>query len=209
MELLGKGTYGKVYVSDDDPGKAVKIIKRDEASKFESEEYLLSISNDHIAKVFQVETRLNQIYIYMARYDSDLQKLISSTHSTLPLRDIMRLEYQIGSALQYLHLNKRILHADVKPDNILLDRKLNFFLCDFSLSMDLNQDILTATNQVYSAFYRPPILYYNTQIKNGHKIRQEYDFYALFMVLCFAYAHFILVDDHSNVEDKVQESFFC
>ena len=164
MELLGKGTYGKVYVSDDDPRKAVKIIKRDEASKFESGEYLLSINNEHIAKVFQVETYVSQIYIYMARYDSDLQKLISSTHSTLPLHDITRLEHQIGSALQYLHHNQCILHADVKPDNILLDQNVNFFLCDFSLSMDLNQDILMATNQVYSAFYRPPILYYISQI---------------------------------------------
>ena len=206
MAFIGNGTYGKVYVNKEDSTKVVKIIKRYEASQFETEEHLLRLSsnNAHIAKVFKVETDVNSIYIHMTRYDGDLQKFILDIQSTLSLDMVMRLENQIGSALKYLHRDQRILHADVKPDNILLDITCNFYLCDFSLSMDLDHESLVTTNQIYSDQYRPPILYYNTQIRDGNKIKEEYDFYALFMTLCFAYEQFVLVDDYSQIDEIVK-----
>ena len=206
MAHLGKGTYGNVYVNEEDSTKAIKVIKKGEASRYELEDHLLnfSVNNAHIAKVFQVEAHFDHVFIHMTRYHGDLHKLILGQNITLPLDLVVRLENQIGSALEYLHQHERVLHADVKPDNILHDKNINFFLCDFSLSMDLDRDILSTTNEIYSAPYRPPILYYNTQVQNGNIIREEYDFYALFMTICFAYKQFTLMDDSFGVNEVVK-----
>jgi serine/threonine protein kinase len=209
MALLGNGTYGDVYVNKEDSTKAIKVIKKGDASRYESKDHLIpfSINNEYIAKVFKVETDIDHVYIHMTRYDGDLQNLITNSGLTLPLDMVLKLENQIGSALEYLHKRERVLHADVKPDNILHDSDIDFYLCDFSLSMDLDRDTLSTTNQIYSAFYRPPILYYNMQIRDGNKIREEYDFYALFMTICYAYKHFTLVDD-SFEDDEIVKCFW-
>ncbi|KAL5206342.1 hypothetical protein ABZP36_034551 [Zizania latifolia] len=51
----------------------------------------------------------------------------------------------IGSALRYLHHDCKpyILHRDIKPDNILLDKAYNAKLADFGLSRMANQDNTT------------------------------------------------------------------
>lgn len=49
--------------------------------------------------------------------------------------------YGVASAMKYLHKNK-ILHKDLKPDNILLDEYLHPKICDFGLSVKM-----TSTNK--------------------------------------------------------------
>ncbi len=105
-----------------------------------------------------------------------------------------RFELQVGSALEYLH-SKDVLHADVKPDNVLLDGDTNFYLTDFSLSMSLEKDTLRHADQIYALFYRPPVLFYNTA---GHVPIPEYDYYALFLTLCFARLLLEMGDEQST-----------
>lgn len=44
---------------------------------------------------------------------------------------------QVCTAIEYLHSEAKIVHRDVKLENILIDREFNVFLCDFGLSIDL------------------------------------------------------------------------
>lgn len=187
MEIIGQGTFGRVFVSRDNPSVVVKIIDPKLASFVENREVLLALSNQKsIAKVLDVVLMKTELHIWMIRYKTDLGKFVRDHNRTLNLKSTLRCEAQIGSCLEFLH-KRRILHGDVKPDNILVDESLNFFLCDFSISLDLDKNNLNYCKQLYSEPYRPPILFYNTQIKNGNSLREEYDFFALFMTLYFTH----------------------
>ena len=42
--------------------------------------------------------------------------------------------YQVVQALEYLHRKMKVIHRDVKPSNILLNRAGDIKLCDYSIS---------------------------------------------------------------------------
>ena len=188
MELIGRGSYGKVYVCEEDKNTVVKIIKNENTSIVENPFGLKSLTSGHenIAKILDVKLEFDMMYIFMKRYECDLAESLSRSKALLPLNLTLKLEKQIGSSIEYLH-NRNILHADVKPENILLNRDMDFFLCDFSLSMDIKKERLYMNNQIYTPLYRPPILFYNCHLKKGDQLYPCFDYFALFMTLCFAY----------------------
>jgi len=64
--------------------------------------------------------------MYSCNFDSHLQ------HVDLLLIDCVF--YQVVNALEYLHSEMHVIHRDVKPSNILLNRAGDIKLCDYSIS---------------------------------------------------------------------------
>ena len=52
---------------------------------------------------------------------------------------VLLIAAEIGCALAYLH-NQRVIHRDVKPDNILLDEKGHVCLTDFNVAGQFSVD---------------------------------------------------------------------
>lgn len=52
------------------------------------------------------------------------------THGFIPLQ----IAFAVVSALQYLHAELKVIHRDVKPSNILINRKGEVKMCDFGIS---------------------------------------------------------------------------
>lgn len=63
--------------------------------------------------------------------------------------------YQILSAIKYCH-SKRILHRDLKPQNLLVDKSGAIKLADFGLARAFGVPIKTLTHEVLTLWYRAP-----------------------------------------------------
>ncbi|KAL6560381.1 hypothetical protein OROGR_003940 [Orobanche gracilis] len=142
-DCIGKGGYGSVYrgVLGDGRVVAVKILNE---SKGNGEDFLNEVASisttSHVNIVSLLgfcagSTKRALIYEFMP--NGSLEEFI---HNLEQDRDGMgkMLEIAVGIArgLEYLHqgCNTRILHLDIKPHNILLDKDLKPKIADFGLA---------------------------------------------------------------------------
>ena len=49
-------------------------------------------------------------------------------------KQIWKIVIGLLSVLKYLHVDKRILHLDINPSNIMIDNNFNIKLADFGLA---------------------------------------------------------------------------
>ena len=170
LEELGKGTYGRVYRVRRKSDGTIFVRKQvslegmsDEDRKETLNEARVMSKCDHfnIIKYYESFIEDNHLHIIM-EYASggDLSKKIkaqnmfvfialhpsvnSLIHSIcrVPFKEEVVWNYliQISQGLQYLHKN-RILHRDIKPQNIFLDKDDNVKIGDMGLGRILGPQV--------------------------------------------------------------------
>ena len=145
VATLGAGAMGVVYlarVTARDQLVALKVIRSGSAtasavSRFERETSVLaSLDHPHIVRVLEVgSARAGRFIVCELVRGGDAAARLSRT-GPFPAVEVARLGVEIAAALAYL-LAHGIVHRDVKPANILLERDLTAKLADFGLSKDL------------------------------------------------------------------------
>ena len=83
----------------------------------------------------------------------DLKKYLDLNNGPLPPQLVKSYLYQITSAIKYCH-SKRILHRDLKPQNLLIDKNGVIKLADFGLARAFGIRIKTLTNEILTLWYR-------------------------------------------------------
>ncbi len=75
----------------------------------------------------------NVIYMMTEHYPTDLARIIRSTQ---PITDahVQTLMYQLMCGLKYLH-SANILHRELKPTSVLVNRECGLCICDFGLAL--------------------------------------------------------------------------
>ncbi|GAA5991467.1 hypothetical protein JCM5350_001621 [Sporobolomyces pararoseus] len=73
----------------------------------------------------------------------------------LPEEIVFRFMSQLCLGLSHLH-SRRILHRDLKPQNLLIDRSGNLKIADFGLARAFGVPLRTYTHEIITLWYRPP-----------------------------------------------------
>ena len=95
---------------------------------------------------------------------NDLNSYINSyknKNEKIPEDFIWKVAFQVLDALHYLHNERKIVHKDIKPLNLLIDKDDNIKICDFGSSGMVSiltkiKTSLRLTNQNYTPICRPP-----------------------------------------------------
>ncbi|MDX2013858.1 MAG: bifunctional serine/threonine-protein kinase/formylglycine-generating enzyme family protein [Myxococcaceae bacterium] len=139
QRLIGEGTQGRVYLAQDlTLGRrvALKILK---ATSPESERRLIDearttarFSHPHIVTIFQADVWEGQPYLALEYLEGEsLRDWLG--HGPLALVEALRLVQAIAEALAEAHRHG-IVHADLKPENVVVTRGGGLKVVDFGLS---------------------------------------------------------------------------
>ena len=135
----GMSTVYRAYQPSMDRDVALKVIGKvisgggDAVQRFQREARLIArLEHPHILPVYDFDGGHDPPYIVMRYLDGGtLREVIEQ--GSLPLAEISHLVRQVGSALDYAH-RQGIVHRDVKPSNIMVDRDGNAFVTDFGIA---------------------------------------------------------------------------
>ncbi|XP_010682920.1 probable leucine-rich repeat receptor-like protein kinase At2g28990 [Beta vulgaris subsp. vulgaris] len=139
---LGEGGYAVVYhgiLTESSREVAVKVFSKSEAPKqFSTEiEVLGRISHKNLVSLVgycEEETKLALIYEFMEM--GDLKALLSERSDSLSWKKRIEIAIDTAQGLDYLHngCSPPIVHRDVKPANILLNKEFRAKVADFGFS---------------------------------------------------------------------------
>jgi ABC-type branched-subunit amino acid transport system substrate-binding protein/DNA-binding beta-propeller fold protein YncE len=185
-ELVGRGGMGVVYRATDlslERPVALKLIAPElaEDERFRSRflrEPRLAASLDHpnVIPIYDAGEHDGQLYLAMRFVDgSDLRTLLDA-EGKLPPERTLEILTQVAGALDSAH-RRALVHRDVKPGNVLLDRDGHVYLTDFGITQQLGGAPTDTGRMVGTLDYLAP-----EQIR-GDPVDARTDGYALGCVL--------------------------
>ncbi|KAL8686683.1 MAG: hypothetical protein Q9218_006939 [Villophora microphyllina] len=178
LEKLGEGTYATVFKGrnrqtgelvalkeihlDSEEGTPSTAIREISLMKELKHENIVSLHD-----VIHTENKLMLVFEYM---DKDLKKFMDSRGQggQLDYVTIKSFMYQLLNGIAFCHQN-RVLHRDLKPQNLLINNKGQLKLADFGLARAFGIPVNTFSNEVVTLWYRAPDVLlgsrtYNTSI---------------------------------------------
>jgi len=164
LEKLGEGTYGVVYKAKDRvTGKTVALKKirldaEDEgvpATSIREISLLKELDHPNIVRLEDVVHVKNRLCLIFEFIDYDLKKYIDSVKSSINPILVKSYVYQLLRSLYFCH-TRRILHRDLKPQNLLIDKKGILKLADFGLGRAFSIPLRNYTHEVVTLWYRAP-----------------------------------------------------
>ncbi|XP_050055575.1 cyclin-dependent kinase 1-like isoform X1 [Aphis gossypii] len=173
LEKIGEGTYGVVYKCMERSSKEIVAVKKirmemeDEgipATAIREISILKELNHPNIVNLREILMDDSRLYLVFEFVPMDLKKFIDSRPKKHLDENITKsFTYQLLVAIYYCHV-RRILHRDLKPQNILVDIKNNILkVADFGLGRTFGLPIRVYTHEVVTLWYRAPEVLLNTQ----------------------------------------------
>jgi serine/threonine protein kinase/tetratricopeptide (TPR) repeat protein len=195
-KLLGAGGMGEVYLAID------TILNRTVALKFlprelETREKVVKrflreaqatarLSHPNIATLYNVETYEGRHFILMEYIDGEpLSRILR--RERISIKNVLKYGMQIADALAEAH-SQGVLHRDVKPGNILINRRQQVKVLDFGLAKFISTEENVVTNKLEDDLTREGVLvgtprYMSPEQILGKDVDQRADIFALGILL--------------------------
>lgn len=173
FEPIGSGAYGVVYKARDRRDQSIVALKKVKLNNSETDEdgvpssslreigLLKDLKHPNVLRLIDVQICETSLFLIFEHLDLDLKKLLDRHRSGLPSLLVKSYMFQLLQGLSYCHA-RRVLHRDLKLQNLLVDRKGNIKLADFGLARSIGLPIRTYTHEVVTLWYRSPELLLKT-----------------------------------------------
>ncbi|XP_014220761.1 dual specificity mitogen-activated protein kinase kinase 6 [Trichogramma pretiosum] len=143
---LGSGAYGIVDKMKHKLSGTTMAVKRIPVSYNQLEEKRLLMDLDitmrssacpYTVQFYGALFREGDVWICMEVMDTSMDKLYDKVYNNglnIPEDVLGKIAFSVISALHYLHSELKVIHRDVKPSNILINRQGQVKICDFGIS---------------------------------------------------------------------------
>lgn len=139
--LLGQGGFADVYLAEHihlETLSAVKVLSIrltiEHVEHFRTEARTVArLIHPHIVRVLDFGVEDNIPYLAMDYAPNGSLRQYYAKGTRLPLNIIVSYVKQVSEALQYAH-DKKLIHRDIKPDNMLIGGKHEVLLSDFGIA---------------------------------------------------------------------------
>jgi eukaryotic-like serine/threonine-protein kinase len=184
---LGSGGMSTVYLARDttlDRQVAVKVLHRemseqaDQLERFRQEARAVAkLSHPNVVAVIDAGEDGGHPYIVFEYVEGETLKQRINRLGALDAQESLAYAIEVARGLTVAH-NRRMVHRDIKPQNVLIDAEGRAKLTDFGISRQLEQDGMTATGRVLGTTD-----YVAPEQAMGHPVDQRSDIYSLGVLL--------------------------
>lgn len=168
LEKVGEGTYGVVYKAKIIATgqlvamKKIRLETQEEgvpSTAIREVAALTELDHPAIVKLLDIIHHGNDLYLVFEFLDHDLKKHMDALRekgipfiSPPVVKSYLR---QLLSGIAYCHI-RRMMHRDLKPQNLLVDKQGNLKIADFGLVRMYSIPMRSYTHEIITLWYRPP-----------------------------------------------------
>ncbi|BGP32051.1 Cyclin-dependent kinase catalytic subunit [Rhodotorula toruloides] len=161
-----EGTYGVVYRSrNKETGEIVALKKirleaEDEgvpSTAIREISLLKEMKDPNVVRLLDITHHDTKLYLVFEFLDLDLKRYMDKVGDGdgMGPEIVKKFTYQLIRGVYYLHAH-RVLHRDLKPQNLLINKEGNLKLADFGLARAFGIPLRTYTHEIVTLWYRAP-----------------------------------------------------
>uniref|UniRef100_A0A3P8XRH8 cyclin-dependent kinase n=1 Tax=Esox lucius TaxID=8010 RepID=A0A3P8XRH8_ESOLU len=176
LDKLGEGTYATVFKGRSkltDNLVALKEIRLEHeegapCTAIREVSLLKDLKHANIVTLHDIIHTDKSLTLVFEYLDKDLKQYMDDCGNILSMQNVKIFLFQILRGLAYCH-RRKVLHRDLKPQNLLINDRGELKLADFGLARAKSVPTKTYSNEVVTLWYRPPDVLlgsseYSTQI---------------------------------------------
>lgn len=166
IEKIGEGTYGVVYKARHKKSNKIVALKK---IRLENEDegvpstamreisLLKELRHPNVVFLQDVHLTESRLYLVFEFLSMDLKRYLDNLPEEEFIDKLLLKSYlyQILEALLFCH-KRRVIHRDLKPQNLLIDSNGIIKLADFGLARAFIIPIRAYTHEVVTLWYRAP-----------------------------------------------------